>query len=191
MNRKKERTSQQIRARFIFAVGLLAFMLLFTFGSSLSRRIRQGRPAPGVSDTVAVLDRQMDSITLALFGPDAQTVEGTRVVPYEYLSEKAMLQRNIDRLRDMLDDYEKEKGKTGRLDARNYYAEQIARLSDSLVRSDNRSLIYRTVSVRTGPDNILHGFQRTDTRLRRSEFEPLFDVPDSMSVFFKKGRNEK
>lgn len=185
--KKKERTPQQIRQRFYFAVALLGFMFLYVLADGIRMKHRNG-PGSG-ADSLAVFDRQLDSVVRKEFG------EGAAVIGKGYpenVSDRDQYRRDLEQARQLADLSAQWGG-----DAYDEYSGRLDQLQKREARqSNNEKTLQRTVTIRLDDGSLVYAIQSADRKLRRSVLKsrihsaPELTVADSIETEIQKETNK-
>lgn len=165
---RKTRTPQQVRNRFVIAVTLIGFMLLYTAGSNVRMRHRQSLPTH--ADTVAVLDHQLDSLLEADYADAAMKSAG----PYEYRSERIRAEQELGLLEELMSEADLWNGSAAERNRRRM--DELKGLIAAL--PEGKTSIVRSVTViDNAAGRVLYGEQSADAALKGSELDVRLTEP--------------
>lgn len=173
---KKERTPKATRARFIFALAVITFMIIFILISKLTQKketVQQN------TDVEQVMDNQLDSLIKVYFPGEKTEIINKSIAELINKSEE------IDRLRNLEGRLQtaRELGNTNDKTYKAMYRE-YQELQKKLQNSINHDeYYYRSIRLKDrNSQETWTFFQKTDKSLRSSSIVTRFKISDDMKA---------
>ena len=168
MHKKKQRTPEQIKNRFYFAIGLIAVMAAVVFLTP------KHEVDTTESDSItAAMDRTIDSLAVDMYGPGAEVI---MVKPFEKMESMNQTAEELERAREKLELMASmSSGKdTANLAAARKAVEELKAKRDTVGTDDD--FYARRVRIKTKEGRVFTGFQRINTGLRLSDLTFMSEI---------------
>lgn len=179
---KKQKTPEQVKRRFVIAVTLIGFMVVYTIGTNY--RARHTPSEATQADTVLVLNHQLDSLLQA----DYADTEVASVGQYGYVSRRKDAELELELLEKMLSDNTPWSEKI--LERNRARASELREMLDTLPAGNDA--IKRGVTVTDhAAGRTLYGEQATDLQLLLSTLFVRYTEPIGYGDKSKSEETEK
>lgn len=161
MRQPKQRTPEEIKRRFRFALILVGVLVLGV--GIMTKKEKSGNKTPGEEEIRAVLDAQLDSIIMKTYGEAASVITAGRfeLVKIESDEEERLLEhtRNLEAARLDKNDEDIE------------YEEMMVKVLEEKIskRKSNEKNYYRPVKLQVPDSMQVFCLQMTDRNLKASE----------------------
>lgn len=165
---KKQRTQEQIKFRFWFAITLIGAMVLTVI---LGKVKQANRPEPEKDMVTATMDRQLDSLIVDEFGPEAELKKTGDIQRMAKKSDEQNEKRYVKNMLDMeLAKLEPNENKVKE------YSDRLEKLQSRIDKQKKQYICYfRSILILLEDGTQWAGYQRMQDDLSRSDFTLLLE----------------